>query len=95
MLGRQVQQIFFGVVSQNRRQRRVDLEQLALGIADVHAFLQRFEQLGEALLLFSMPGDVARQHAGAGHFVTLDDSVDHAVVIKAPGIVLQVDFDHS
>ena len=37
-------------------QRRVDLDQLALRTADVHAFLQGFEQLREALLLARAAG---------------------------------------
>ena len=83
------------LVSQDLHQRRVDLEQPAFRSADIHAFLERFEQLREALLLFAMPGDVARQHTHTGHLAALDDGVNHAVVVKAPGVVLKMDLDHS
>src|SRR5262249_3145361 len=53
-----------------------------------------FEQLGEAPLLLSLLGDIARQNARAHHFVALYDGVHHAVEIEQACAVLQLDLNN-
>ena len=76
-------------------QRRVGVEQLALGSAEVHAFLQGLEEFGEAAFFLAFFGDVAGEGADAHHFVALDDGIQHAVEIQRARAALDLDADQS
>ena len=73
----------------------IRIEQLALGSAEVHAFLQGLEEFGEAAFFLAFFGDVPGESADADHFVTLDDRIQHAVEIQRAGAVLDLDADQS
>src|SRR5208283_3887662 len=91
---RKIQHFFFAGVAQDRHERRVHFEQLAVGRAHVHALLESLEQLGEALLFVALGRDITRQHAGTGDVTAFYNRVHHTVVIEPPA-VLELDADHA
>src|SRR5450755_4533352 len=91
----QVQQISFAVVTENRYQRRIHLQQLPFGTADVNALLQRLEQLRKALLLLAIPGNIARQNARARDVTTLHDRIYDTIVVTTARLSLKLELDHS
>ena len=56
------EQLFLGIVAEHANERGIGVENAIVGSDDVDAFLQRFEQFGEACFVFARRGDIAREN---------------------------------
>ena len=64
---------------------------MTFGCAEIDAFLERFEQLGEAQLLFTLLGYIAPEDAYTDDFIPLDDPIQHSLEVQRPRTALQPD----
>ena len=89
----QRQQVVFFFIPKHRHQRRIGIQKLPFGCAEVNAFLQGFEQFSKAQFLFALLSNVTPKHAQANNFVTLHNGIEHAIEIKKPRGIFQFHFD--
>ena len=73
------EELFLGAVAEHVDERGIDLEDFVLGRDDVDAFLQSFEEFGEAGLAALHGGDVAGEDGDAVDFVAADHGVRDAI----------------
>ena len=74
-------QLFFVVVPQHAHERRIGFEDLAFQGAEINAFLEGLEELGEAKLGLALSGDVAGHAADRNDFVAFQNRLQDGVEI--------------
>jgi hypothetical protein len=72
------EQLFFGRVAEHADESGIDLEDFVVGSDDVDAFLEGFEELGEARLAAALGSDIAGEDGEAVDLIVADHSVGDA-----------------
>ncbi len=76
---RRGQQFFLAVVPEQADQRVIAIQQAAVGRCEVHALLERLEQLGETHFTLALLGDVLRHDTYAHDFAVVHDGMEYAI----------------
>ena len=88
-------QLLPGGVTQHAHQRGVHGHDAIPGRADVDAFLQGLEELGEARFAFAQRGDVPGEHGDAVHLFRAEDGMRHAIEVARRAASPHLHFHHA
>ena len=89
------EELFFRIVAEHANERGIGVENAIVGRDDVDAFLQRFEELGEARFVFAGGGDVSRKNGDAVNLIAAHHGVGDAVVVESRFVALDLDVDDA
>ena len=89
------EQLFLRVVAEHANERRVRIENAIVRRDDVDAFLQSFEEFGEARFVFARGGNVARKNGDAMNLIAAHHRVSDAVVVESGFVALDLDVDDA
>ena len=90
-----LEQFFLGIVAEHAHESRVDLENGSFGCGDVDAFLERFEEFGEASFVLAERGDVAGEDGDAENFVVAHHGVGNAIEVENRGLIFQAELENA
>ena len=88
-------QLFFRIVAEHTNERGIHVENAIVGGDNVDAFLESFEEFGEAGFVFARGGDIASKNRDAVNFVAAHHGVGDAVVVEGRRVTLDPDVNDA